>query len=815
MRFLKLLLSLVVVFLTTTNSSQAAPQQIYEGAGFTITQPEGFDVRESFNGQIYTMELRRDNTDDDESFAALRLLYVPNAAAQVPAEGLVEMLVGEIQTHATAQTLTVQSQEEVRRVIAGEERVGQKLVLKSSFAVAEYEAYGYHWNGHLLGVISKVSYSEQERIAAALELVLKDFVAHEFTTESQRQVQHGNFRFMVPALLPEGREEVEGGLILRLGYPEGVLELNALDSASVSNLSAMDAWFEDNRNAEVKKVIEAAGGQYLRNRWTSVWAGEGLLTGTRMDLVAADGNAIHVYSYFLRALTHGLTVNFQCTPESRDAMTTHLAQLMSSFTAPGLEAKLRDGLGSPNLCQNKGLSFFYPNNLWLNFVDGEVPRFTLMSLHSELRTHFQVLFDLHAEPLGEGGLLQELHTIVEQYYPGATLGESWQIGGRVFNVQREGLALVFTYQEEEYQINALSAPHRGGEVVTAVTCCSADANAALWIFANLHGRFMDLEDGPRYISSKDARITFDPAEWSALLTSTPIGNEFTFKQRNGKGEVEMKIEAWNHLQPTDKFPSLAARASKEFASRRKAGLYNPETSSVAQGYSTQSSKTVMCTLGGGIAARNTILGGVEGEQLWEFTTWAARLDSADVKIRATAPAEDAAAKEAITALLDSLVFENTMQYPADTVVQEGLSLSIPAGYLWSVTPGEDGRLDVEDAFRETRSFTLHTVAPYDPIKIEDLYAMAVESMHELSVAQYGGAMEESQSMIKFLNKPVPLFRYGMHNEKGGCEAVVWIVVAVEADTYFQFVIAMSPEDETEIGVDGIVAMISAAELVAE
>jgi hypothetical protein len=93
--------------------------------------------------------------------------------------------------------------------------------------------------------------------------------------------------------------------------------------------------------------------------------------------------------------------------------------------------------------------------------------------------------------------------------------------------------------------------------------------------------------------------------------------------------------------------------------------------------------------------------------------------------------------------------------------------------------------------------------------------MAVESMHELSVAQYGGAMEESQSMIKFLNKPVPLFRYGMHNEKGGCEAVVWIVVAVEADTYFQFVIAMSPEDETEIGVDGIVAMISAAELVAE
>lgn len=815
MRFLKLFLSLIVVISTFANSLQSAQQQSYSGAGFTITQPDGFDVREAFNGQVYTMELRRNNTDDDEDFAAIRLLYVPNAAAQVAAEGLVEMLVGEIQSFAAAQTLTVESQQEVRRVIVGEQRVGQKLVLKSSFAVAEYEAYGYHWNGHLLGVITKVSYSEQERITAALELVLKDFVTHEFTAESQREVQLGSFRFMVPALLAESREEVKDGLLLRLGYPEGVMALTALNSSNTSDLSAIDAWFEDNRNAEVQKGIEAVGGQYLRNRWTGVWAGEGILTGTRMDLVAADGNPIHAYSYFLGVHTHGFMVNFECTPESRGAMTAHLAQIMSGFRAPGLETQLRDALGSPNLCQNKGLSFFYPDNLWLKFVDGEIPRFTLVPLYSELRTHFQVLFDLHAEPLSEGGLLQELHAIVEQYYPGATLGESWEIGGRVFNVQREGLALAFTFKEEEYQINALSAPHRGGEVVTAVTCCTADASAALWVFANLHGSFMDLEDGPRYISSKDARITFDPAEWSALLTSTPIGNEFTFNQRNGKGEVEMKIEAWVHLQPTDKFSSLVTRANKEFTSRSKASGYDSSTSAIIQGYSEHSSNTTRCALGGGLAVRNAIIGGVEGEQLWEYTTWAARLDFADVKIRTTAPADDVDAKQAITALLESLVLQNPKQYPAETVVRAGLSLSIPAGFLWSVTPGEDGFLELTDAVNAERTLSLVTMASDILTGIEDLESLMSDYMRDLALEEYGGAMEESSSMADFLGKQITLHRYVMHDAEGTSEAIVWMVLAIENDTYFQFTFGMSPEDEVNTGTGDFLAIIAAAELITE
>jgi hypothetical protein len=815
MRFLNSFLSLMAVLAAFASSSLYAAQQSYQAAGFTLTQPSGFEVREGCNGQVYFLELRRDDTSDDEEFAAIRLFYVPNAAEQMPAQQFLGMLVGEIQTYAQSQALTLEASQEVRHSFLGQQHIGQKLVGKTGSSVTEFEAYGIHWQGHLIGVLSKVSQAEQERVASAIETVLQDFSVEDLTADSQRREQLGVFQFKVSAFLTGVHDELDGGSRLRLGYPQGVMELIALEPASVSSLSTLDAWYDSNRNSEVKASIEAAGGQYLQDRWTAVWAGDGILTGTRMDLLSPDGSPSHVYSYFLRVHTHGLSVNFECTPENRGVMTSHLAELMASFTAPGLEAKLRDGLGSPNICQNKGLSFFYPQNLWLHFEEGDVPRFTLSPPYVEKRKFFQVLFDVHAEPLGEGGLLQELTAIVEQYYPGATVGESWGIGGRVFNQQREGLALAFTYQQEEYQINALSAPHRGGEVLTAVTCCAADVDAALWIFANLHGGFMDLEDGPRYISSPEARFTFDPAEWSLLLTSTPIGNEFSFKQRHGAGEVEVKIEAWNNLDPKDPFQTLAARARKDFESRRKAGHYNSETYSIVSGYSTQSQVTRMVTLGGATAVRNQFVGGVKDEPFQRYTTWAARLAHADVKVRATTLANDLDSQAAIEELLASLVLENAMQYAADTVVHDGLSLTIPAGYTWTTSPSEDSYLEITDVFDEERVLTL-TQLPYsDGATEESMIAVTADMIQDLAVNRYGGSVEESSSTAEFLGQQIPLHRYALRNAEGVCESMIWMILARDQDIYHQFTFGLSSMEALNTGVDDFLAIIAAIEPASE
>ncbi len=788
----------------TQSGPEANVQARYEGAGFSFTQPLGFDVRENFNGQLYSAELRRDDTDDDEDYAAIRLLYAPNAAAQVTPEQFAEMMLGDVQAWAARESMLIESTMETRRSFLGAERVGKQLVMRQSFPVGTFDIFAAEWEGHLIGVLTKVSNSEKARMAKAIDVVLGSVTASTLTPESRRKTSLGRFFLELPVYLPESREEISGVQILRLGHPQGVLEISVPPDSDPGNLYLVDSQFEGKRNTEVEQAIKAAGGQYLRNRWPGVWAGEGILAGTRMDILNPAGELQHVYSYYIPVEGSAISFNFECTPETRDVMTSFLSEVVSDLTAPGMDSALRDVLGGRNLRQDHGLSFFYPGFLKLELEEGDKRRFVMTPPFPEHQLDFQILLDLHDAPLGEGEFEKELRAIVEQYYPTAEFGESWGIGGSVFGVEQEGLSIAFSFDGDDFQINALPSPHKSGELITAVISCSTDANAALWIFANLHGGLTDLDDGLRYVSSKDARLTFDPADWSLDLTSTAFGSEFKFETRDGLTRVRVDVEGWSDCLPTDTFFSLAARAKRNFKTRRASFPIEIGKSFSQPDDLLHSESTTTTMVGGAFAVRNTILAGAEGEDEYEFTTWTARLNEAAVLVRSSSIADDAEAKQAIAALLDSLVLQGIKEYPDELAVFDGLQIAVPVGFLWDIKDGEERFLEISDPFDDSRFMEVYFTESFVEEDVQSLKA-GVEAMLGST-----GELKVSTGATLFLGEQVDLHRFSTHDEEGNFIDLYWAIMDIVQDRFFQIMITMHEDAEANGELDVFLKMLSTA-----
>ena len=799
-----------------------ASTETYDGAGFQITVPENFDVTERSNGQIYFLELRRRDTDEDE-FAPLQLMLIPGAAAQLDGPTLVGMLKGEIEAYAAKSSLSVQSTKEVTRRIAGEDRLGQQLILKQAFAIGEYEAYGFAFGGDLIGVLAKISYGEEERLQAAVDSVLPSVIIKPLTAESLRTVALEGLQFQVPAMLNESRTTVSGNQILRLGFPEGVLELVVKKMVFSDEARNFAAQFPSQRSAEVRTAIQAAGGQYLRQRWTGIWTHGGILAGTRLDLVDQNGQNFHSYSYCRALWNLALVANFECTAENRDAMTQHFTQTMATLRSTLREVQIEMEFRGSGLCQDLGLSFFFPKGMRVTKEVAEVPRLILQNDFLTPNDPFRVLFEAHPAPFAVGELESRLQAIALQFYPGATMAETWKIAGLVFGKQQEGAALRFRYQNEEYQINALPGPHRHGELLTAVLCPAADAAPSLWIFANLHSGLTQIPDGRRRINSADVEMVFDPAAWALVSKPTSIGNEFQFASRSHTGQIRLEVERWRDCKPTDNFSDLLRRARNAFQVRRASSGIELDSGAAQIEELVHSEFITVTEIGGVTALRSTILAGLPGEAEWELTTWYLRLLDAVVQVRSRALVKDAAAREEIQQLVASLVVQHPQVFRSEHVGMP-LEVEVPVGYTANSTFSQgEQTIAVTDALSQgeqtiavTDALSANikmTVAVVDAAGMSDLPSLrksTAAAMKEAARRNYGGDVIETTMEAEFLGEVLPMTRYTLQNADGVAAAIQAKLFLIQGNLGYEITLMLAPGEAEEGAVTKLLAILATA-----
>jgi hypothetical protein len=628
----------------------------FDGGGFSFDYPPKYSVSEMGNGQVFFTELRRTGVTENDGLPLIKMMLIPGAAGQLAIPAFMDMLQGEVQNFANSTFATMEADGETKRVIAGEERVGRRLVLESHAPMSEHEIYGFERNGDLVGILCKANPNNEAQTKIVWNTVLADLEIKTLTAQSVRRVVLGKFYFDVPVMTQEGRSENQGVLTLQLGYPQGVVNLMFQQFSGRNELlEAKDSFFRTRAN-EVEHAIHSANGKYLGRNWTGLWAHDGILNGSRMNLALPDGRPLHSYSYLLPVDDFALLANFDATPETRDALIRHLTQLMSTLGSPDHDADLKAAFGLTASCQDLGFRFYFPDSL--NLIHRKVG-VTKRVLFTE---GVQFIFDVQEKPLAESGLLEWLTATVLEAYPGAVIGETWAIEGPVFGVKQMGAALSFTTDKIEYQINVLPGPNRGGTVITAAICPTPDVAPVLWMFANLHGGFIEVPDGPRNISSKDVQFTFDPAEWALETTATFIGNKFKFESRVHSAVVRLEVERWQDCLPIDDFRKLKERALIARTSRRASAYIELDKGFLREEIFIHSDSSKVEELSNATAVRNTLTVGVPEEEEWEMITWTLRLADAVVKIRSRTLLEDTAARQAVNDLVTSIVLQNVQKY---------------------------------------------------------------------------------------------------------------------------------------------------------
>ncbi|NQU47312.1 MAG: hypothetical protein HQ519_01590 [Planctomycetes bacterium] len=673
MRFLRLHFPLIlVVFAFQADSLTAAsvlPLAIqggieaqykdhsFDGGGFSFHYPAKHSVSEMSNGQVFFTELRHREVTENEAMPVIKMMLIPGAAGQLAIPAFMDMLQSEVQNFANSTSATMKVDGEAKRIIAGEERVGRKLVLESQAPLSAHEIFGFEWNGDLIGILCKAYFNNETQMKSVWDTVLKDLEIKTLTAQSVRRVVLGKFYFDVPAMTQEGRSENQDALTLQLGYPEGVINLMFQQLPSRKELLEVKGSFFRTRANEVEHAIVSAKGKYLGRNWTGLWAQDGILNGSRMNLMLPDGRPLHSYSYLLPVADFALLANFDAMPETRDALIRHLTQLVSTLGSPDHDADLKAAFGLAASCHDLGLRFSFPNSLHLiHRKEGGTRRVLFTG-------GIQFIFDVQENLLAEDGLLEWLTATVLEAYPGAKIGATWAIEGPVFGVKQVGAALSFTTNEIEYQINALPGPHRGGTVITAATCPTPDAAPILWIFANLHGGLIEIPDGPRNIASKDVQLTFDPAEWALETNTTSIGNQFKFESRVHSAVVRLEVERWRVCLATDDFQKLTQRALNARISRRASAYIELDKGFLREELFIHSDSSKVEELSNATAVRNTLTVGVPEEEEWEMITWTLRLADAVVKIRSRTLLEDADAQQAVNEMIASIVLQNVQKFP--------------------------------------------------------------------------------------------------------------------------------------------------------
>lgn len=693
------------------------------GAGFSVSVPAGYDVRESANGQVYFFELRRAGVASDIEQPAIKLVQIPRAAASMAGAALEGMLAADVAEYASSKGLVVDLGTPIERVIGGEARSGKRFILSPKDAVQdavqqhaqELDVFGYVRGDDLIGIFARTENGTGENMRAAADQVLATLEVHQLDGNSTRLVPLGDFTLRVPALLAEGLNLTADGVFYQLSTPEGVLEIGTQSFPETATAGVVKTQFQVGRKDEIAAAIAVGGGEVVGTRWAGVWVRTGILEGMHLAVRAGDGSRHTSSNYFFTLRNQFFYVTFDTPDENHAALVQRMTDVLNTLEFTSDPSGLDASLGRVQLNQDLGMKLYYPSSLRLTdrlgyvphlfskdanrqavAAAGENPRLVLENDMSFAGQDFKALFEVTPTELDSAGLTTWALRTAEEFYPAAIFGDPWEIESEVFGIKHTGMGLPWTSNGVSYQLNAIPSPSQDGGVVVAAICPTADANASLWIFANLLGGLVELPSGTRKISAEGVQFRFDPADWRVNLGVTPIGASYVFELRDSSCIVRVDTEAWGEVNlASATVDALVQRAKSEFEERRT-------SAGIELGYSSldllsfDSNETSVVTIGAPAAQANTGEAGagvtaIKNElrvtlttgESHLLTTHVLRTPYAHVVLRSrvnTAAEKGAADAQAIEALLETIVLDQAVSFAPQVPVIANVKVPLPLGF---------------------------------------------------------------------------------------------------------------------------------------
>ena len=345
----------------------AAGAKRYEGAGFVVDLPDGFDAVEGYTGQIYHLDVIRGGA----GAVLLRLVVVPRGdiTAAAVAERIATALAGELGAgaspletaetsvtvagtprSATSRTYGAPGKPELRLVHAGIRDGGQKVAL-----------------------VARIRVSEEAAERALLEEILSTLRIRTIGEASLIGVRAATLRFRVPLLTKIEWKNETGRVVGQFGLPEGRMTLVIQDCRTVGRAdTAVEGAHEDNGKSLDLSVIRS-GGKVLARSMTALPAGDDLVTGSAFrielpgdklrDQIVLPGQDGRLFVGF----------SFLCDAERREEMSARIVQILGSLV--GAEPPHR----APNLYLGGGLKIAHGarDSLAVDLSDPDGPRAAL------------------------------------------------------------------------------------------------------------------------------------------------------------------------------------------------------------------------------------------------------------------------------------------------------------------------------------------------------------------------------------------------------------------------------------------------------
>ncbi|MDE0895247.1 MAG: hypothetical protein OSB10_01540, partial [Planctomycetota bacterium] len=611
----------------------------------------------------------------------------------------------------------------IERVIGGEARSGKRFLLSPQDAVQdavqqhaqELDVFGYVRGDDLIGIFARTESGTGENMRAAADQVLAALEVHQLDGNSTRLVPLGDFTLRVPALLAEGMNLTADGFFYQLATPEGVLEIGTQSFPDTDAADVVKTQFQVGRKDEIAAAIAVGGGEVVGTRWAGVWVRTGILEGMHLAVRAGDGSRHTSSNYFFTLRNQFFYVTFDTPDENHAALVQRMTDVLNTLEFTSDPSGLDASLGRVQLNQDLGVTLYYPSSLRLTdrlgyvphlyskdanrqavAAAGENPRLVLENDMSFAGQDFKALFEVTPTELDSAGLTTWAMRTAEEFYPAAIFGDPWEIESQVFGIKHKGMGLPWTSNGVSYQINAIPSPSQDGGVVVAAICPSADANASLWIFANLLGGLAELPNGPRTISTVGVQLRFDPADWSANLSVTPIGAEYAFGRRDSSCSVRVATEAWSDINPQNAtFDDLVQRAQVEFERRRASSgvelghmsmefltVDSGKSSAVTLGTAAAQSSSGVASAGATAIKNELLIMLVTGER-YRLTTHVLRTPNAQIVLRSrvnTTAEKGPAEAQAIEDLLDTLVLDQAISFDPQIPVIGNLKVHLPIGF---------------------------------------------------------------------------------------------------------------------------------------
>lgn len=299
-----------------------------ETAGFELELPAGARFRESYNGQVYFLEIRRPDVTDDGPLPLLRILVLP--AGDIPPLVMREKTEEDLYRRIAGAGLTSGPSRAVRiRVVDREIDAHRIAATRDGAPVATFDVFGLEVHGQTMAGVAKARTGEDRDL---LDPLLASLAPRKITKASLIRVDAAGVAFRVPIVTGfEWRNEAEDrALIGHLGLPEGSAQVFVQHCGTAENARVVCERAHAEQGKALARETAKEGGTIVRSTMTCLPVGDRVLVGSRHDLRMPKGvrRVATLFPVSVGPLFAGFT--FVGDPAQADAMAERAIQILES-----------------------------------------------------------------------------------------------------------------------------------------------------------------------------------------------------------------------------------------------------------------------------------------------------------------------------------------------------------------------------------------------------------------------------------------------------------------------------------------------------